>query len=354
MDQPASRFGLEREALLARLFPAGFPTLWCPLITHYAGDGSIDRARMRAHIAHLAPQVGGFLLPGSTGDGWELDDAETSALIEIGIGEVARVKRKLLIGALRFRSDEVMAAISDALAVVRRVTGAASDKSAMDGSPVCGFTVCAPKGRELGQAQIRAALEAVLTLGLPTSLYQLPQITENEIAPQTVAGLAERFPNFYLFKDTSGADRVAAAGVDSIVMLRGAEGDYAQQLSLGGGRYDAFLLSTANAFAQPLAQIRAELEAGATDRARELSGRVSAAVAQAFALAQPLPYGNAFANANKALDHFFAFGPRAAEVPGPWLRNGQRLPQAMLASVGEALTRHRLMPETGYLVAAAA
>jgi hypothetical protein len=29
---------------------------------------------MSAHLAHIVPWVKGYLIPGSTGDGWEMDD----------------------------------------------------------------------------------------------------------------------------------------------------------------------------------------------------------------------------------------------------------------------------------------
>ena len=56
-----------------------------------------------------------------------------------------------------------------------------------------------------------------------------------------------------------------------------------------------------------------------------------------FAAAAPLPHGNAFTNANKALDHFMAHGPRARAVTPPRLHSGQRLP-------GELIARRRRTP----------
>ena len=77
----------DRSQLLKRLFPNRVPVLWCPLLTHYSSDGHIDRARMAAHLRHLSPYVKGFLIPGSTGDGWEMSDAEIRQLLEIAIEE---------------------------------------------------------------------------------------------------------------------------------------------------------------------------------------------------------------------------------------------------------------------------
>ena len=79
MSRP-TQTAVERRKWLARLLPDGIPALWCPLITHYDRDGAIDQPRVAAHLRHLAPHVKGFLVPGSTGDGWELSDAETRHL----------------------------------------------------------------------------------------------------------------------------------------------------------------------------------------------------------------------------------------------------------------------------------
>ena len=61
-----------RAELVARLFPEGVPTLWCPPLTHYLPDGGLDRARVKAHLEFMSPWVKGLLVPGTTGDGWEL------------------------------------------------------------------------------------------------------------------------------------------------------------------------------------------------------------------------------------------------------------------------------------------
>ncbi|MEX0957815.1 MAG: dihydrodipicolinate synthase family protein [Burkholderiales bacterium] len=349
MDQATTRFGMERELVLQKLFPEGFPTLWCPLVTHYADGGGVDRERMRAHLVHLSPHVGGFLIAGSTGDGWEMDDAEAGALIECVTDEIRTLKRKALVGALRYETEAVLRSIADSLARLKRRSGATDDWEAMIRSSVSGFTVCAPHGKEKTQDEILAALEKVLSLGLPTSLYQLPQITENEISPETVAALAEKYPNFYLFKDTSGKDRVARAGQDQVLLLRGAEGDYAEHLALSGGDYDGFLLSTANCFGRELHAIRDDLKTGHAARAESMTRKLTSVVDAAFGLAAKLPHGNAFANANKAMDHFYAHGPRAAEAPTPRIRDGRRLPEEMVRAVGEILLRHDLMPVKGYL-----
>ena len=62
-----------------------------------------------------------------------------------------------------------------------------------------------------------------------------------------------------------------------------------------------------------------------------------------------LPDGNAFANANKAVDHFLAHGPKAAEVPPPRLHAGTTLPAEVIKETGQTLAECGLMPASGYL-----
>lgn len=305
---------------------APLPRLWCPLLTHYTPDGALDFDRMRAHLEHLRPHVPAYLIPGSTGDGWQLSDPDTDRLVAFARDAAAEGGLTLLVGALRPTLDGI-------LDVVRRT----------DPDGIAGFTVCAPHG-DLTQSEIEAALDTVLALGHPTALYQLPQITGNRIAPDTVARLAARHPNCFLFKDTSGEDTVALSGLvpDSVFLVRGAEGDYARWLA-PDGPYDGFLLSTANSFP-------AELRAIVDDPvgARGLSERVSACVADAFAAVADVPVGNAFANANKAIDHVQAWGDRALAVSPPVLHGGARLPAEAIRRVAESLTRHGLHPDRGY------
>ncbi|PAW90705.1 MAG: dihydrodipicolinate synthase family protein [Pedosphaera sp. Tous-C6FEB] len=318
----------------ARLFPRGIPQLWCPLLTHYRDDGSLDHARITAHLHHLAPQVKGFLIPGSTGDGWEMSDAEIRELLDHVAPAVAKLELHLLVGVLKTDAAEA-----------RRIIETTRLPN------FTGFTVCPPKGQGLSQPTLRAALADILELGFPTALYQLPQVTQNELSPETVADLAARFPNFILFKDTSGADRVAGSGQDfgGVFLVRGAEGSYAGWLKSGGGPYDGFLLSTANCFGRELHQVIEWLKVGRREEAQRLADRLSAVVKEVFALVAGLPDGNAFANANKAMDHFFAHGPQAAAVTPPRLHAGSRLPVEVIRQTGAALERHGVLPTRGYL-----
>jgi dihydrodipicolinate synthase/N-acetylneuraminate lyase len=118
---------------------------------------------------------------------------------------------------------------------------------------------------------------------------------------------------------------VAASGRDfsPTVMLRGAEGGYAEAVT--GGGYDGWLLSTANVFGKELRQVEAALRSGKTDEARALSDRLGGIVSSLFDAAADETGANAFSNANRAADHLRAYGARWEAVPPPLKQNGEPL-----------------------------
>ena len=344
----------KRQALIQALLPAGVPRLWCPLLTHYRGDGGIDFERMSAHFRHIVPWVKGFLIPGSTGDAWELDEQETLQVAEFALQQAKRQEIHLLLGALKRDTGGVQRTISGMLTLLdqKGLTGETDGLQMLKAKRVCGFTVCPPAGKTITQEDIEAGLSQILDLGLPTALYQLPQVTENEVSPETFGRLLERYFNLIFFKDSSGQDRIATSAVDKggVFLVRGAEEDYAKWLRETGGPYAGFLLSTANCFARELSALIGSLERGDQKKADEISARLTSAIRSVFALVQPLPCGNAFTNANKAIDHFFAYGPWADAADGPMLHAGVRIPDDVMTATGAVLKRLQLMPDRGYLV----
>jgi dihydrodipicolinate synthase/N-acetylneuraminate lyase len=345
-------FPTDRAALTRLLFPAGIPPLWAPTLVFYDQAGRIDRHRQLAHLAFMAPHVKGILVPGSTGDAWEMDDAEALAALEVVIPVAARHDLDLLVGVLRPTTDATRALLDKVLDHLRERAGTRSVAEAFAAARVRGITIAAPtSAAPLPQAAIGAALEPLFKLGLPMALYQLPQVTGNAMAPELVAGLAARFPNLLLFKDSGGNDEVALSGrmPAGVFLLRGAEGDYARWSKARGGPYDGFLLSSANAFPAPLAAVLEDLRQGRVAEAERCSAAIAAVVADAFAAVADLHAGNAFTNANKALAHVMAYGREALGAPPPRLHAGGHLPRPVLATVAAALERHALLPERGYL-----
>ena len=330
----------------SELVSTPLPALWCPLLTHYAATGAIDRERMGAHFRHVSQWVRGFLIPGSTGDGWELTDEETRAVMDFAVGAAQAREAESVDGDSRAdsRGDDRPPGRDGRLAATHDPHEQPGDSPRR--RAVRGFAVCPPTGADLSEQEIEAGLARVLDMGLPTALYQLPQVTHNEMSPELVARLATRYPRFFLLKDSSGTDRIAlsAARPRRVRLVRGAEGNYARWLKGMGGPYEGLLLSTANCFAEELAKLVAEVEAGETAGAEARSQRLTQVVQEVFELVAGLPSGNAFANANKAMDHCFAYGPAAEEFDSPLLHAGLRLPPEVILATKEILLRSDLLP----------
>jgi dihydrodipicolinate synthase/N-acetylneuraminate lyase len=340
-----------RSQWLAEFFPKGVPSLWCPPLTHYTSSGAIDRARIAAHLRFLAPWTKGLLVPGTTGDGWELTPEETSELMDLMFAEAPRLGMRLLWGALHPDATQALRLLKAGVDILTQRQLTQSPAKALLKSGVCGFAVCPPRGPNLSQTEMERALADFLEVGLPIALYQLPQITGNEISPALAAHLACRFSNLVLFKDSSGIDRVASSGLDlgGVFLVRGMEGGYARWLKTAGGRYDGFLLGSANSFGRELNEIRQLIEQGCFEEAQALSSRLSSLIETLFDIVATVPTGNKFTNANKLADHFFAFGPKAASLPPPRLHSGTGLTAAMVRATEKALEDHRLKPARGYL-----
>ena len=359
----------QRAALTARMIGPEIPRLWCPPLTHYTGGegarpyGRLDRVRMAAHWRHMCPYVGGFLVPGSTGDGWEMDENELVEVVDLALDLAVELGARVLVGVLRTDTVAMRRVITATIERLQSQTGESDPLAAMRKRNLAGFTITAPKGQDLSQADIQVALESLLAMELPMALYQLPQVTENEISPEVFHALGQRYPNLMLFKDTSGEDRVGQAmrvpqvqgdaqeedGKGGVFLMRGAEGGYAQHLREGGGCYQGLLLSSANNFADALNGILSLLCTDRMTEASALSDLVTDIMAASFEALADLPHGTVFANANKALDHFMANGSKAQDAPTPMLHTGVRLPRPMVEAVGQILVDAECMPDEGYL-----
>jgi len=341
----------KRQELVTTLFPGGIPRLWCPLLTHYREDISIDIPRMTAHFNHIVPWVKGYLMPGSTGDGWELNREESMEVMEFALQMARENDAYVLLGALKPDVDAMKRTIDEMLQRLQELTEIKDIMNCLVNARVCGFTVTPPTGESLDQQIIHRDLSQIMEKDLPIALYQLPQVTHNEMVPETFEQLVQKYSNLILFKDSSGHDRIALADIDpgNVCLVRGAEGDYAKWLKDAGGRYDGFLLSTANCFPSQIMAVIEYIENGDLKSARELSRRLTTMINNVFELVQSVPSGNAFTNANKAIDHYFAFGETAAERKGPMLHGGIHLSADIIIATGEILIKYDLMPEKGYL-----
>lgn len=340
-----------RADLVRRHFPEGIPKLWCPALTHYSRAGRLDEKRIRHHWQHFSPFVKGVLVPGSTGEGWEMTDDDIRYLLDVVLDIGRAMNIRVLIGVLKTDVSSMLECIDATLAFLKHRTGYSKADEAMLGSNVVGFTVCPPKGSQLSQSVLADALGAVADRRVPLAIYQLPQVTGNELRAETVQALAARFPGFYLFKDTSGNDQVARSNLDlhGVFLVRGAEGEYHRWLKNASGPYDGFLLSSSNVFAEQLTAIRFMLDAGKAHAAAALSERIGRVMEDCFRLVDGFPAGNAFANANKILDHIMAFGEECFRRDPPLLYSGVRLPVEFIEHAADQLRQQELFPPRGYL-----
>lgn len=350
--QPIENIRQARADMIQRLFPQGIPRLWCPTLTHYSRPGYLDEKRIYHHWKHLSSFVKGALVPGSTGEGWEMNDNDIRQLLEIIIDIARATDIRILIGVLKTEVSSMLECIDTTLAFLKHLTGIDRTDEALLASNVVGFTVCPPRGHQLPQADLGHALSTVAGLGLPLAIYQLPQVTQNELTAETIQALAARFPGFYLFKDTSGNDQVALSHLDfhNVFLVRGAEGDYHRWLMNSGGPYHGFLLSTANVFASQLTEIQSLLEEGRVQTAAMLSGRISRVVEACFKLVTGFQEGNVFTNANKILDHLMAFGEEGLHRDPPLLYSGASLPVRFVEQAADMLRQEELFPVRGYMV----
>ncbi|MDH3639121.1 MAG: dihydrodipicolinate synthase family protein [Gammaproteobacteria bacterium] len=320
--------------------------LWVPILTHYTrrADGSIhiDLPRMAAHIAHIRPQVRGFLISGSTGDGWDLNVGQFRELLEITIAPDGFDSTcQYVIGCLERDTEAVL----ELAAIVEEWVGART----LNGW-FAGLTVCPPVGNGNNQTQIQAHFETLLAnTGSAIAVYQLPQVTQCEIAAETLAGLAET-ERITMFKDTSGIDRVVNDGFADprVYMVRGAEGDYFESVK-PQGRYDGLLLSTANGFGTELRTILTLSERGESATGAGLSARLSDTVARIFKRAATIDGTNPFSDSNRAVDHIAAYGTAWRDTALPLLVNGKTLPRDFIEFTEQHLNTLNPVPDHGYL-----
>ena len=314
-----------------------FDPLWVPLITHYdqSPQPRLDRARTEDHLRHITPQVRQYLVAGTTGDGWEMSDRVLADWLDFAqTSRVLTPAHKLLFGAFGTTTEAV---IERARAIERAV------EAGPLAATYAGLTLCAPVSADAGasddgQAEIADHFRRILSATTsPVAIYQLPQVVHCEIAPRTFAEIAGSTSRVVLFKDTSGADAVvrSAADTGNARLLRGAEGDYAAHLKPKGA-YDGWLLSTANGFAGPLRAIADRAAGGDWEAAAAESEALTVLVEALFAAAEGLPSGNLFSNANRAVDHIFAYGARWRAAPAR-LVSGDELPESFLSRIADLL-----------------
>lgn len=347
---------LTRATILQPVLPADEFPLWVPLLTHYRQERNrlvVDTARMQRQAAEVRRSIGLWMLAGTTGDGWDLSEEQFDTLLQFSQSRGFRQwQARTLIGVLRPTTAEVIARIDRLrqLLGLTVMTPLEETLPAVAAHGLVGITVCPPIGKAISQADIRAHYIRVCDAArMPVVVYQLPQITGNSIAPETLSQLVAERPEIIVFKDSSGADTIAQHGMPGLCLLRGAEGDYASMLKPFGGGYDGFLLSIGNTLGPQLRTLIEHVQAGHREEALAASTGLTALVHALFTAVQETTSGNPFSNANRAVDHLLAYGQAWRQYPLPLLVSGARLPEETVARVAGILEGAGLLPEVGYL-----
>ena len=101
-----------------------------------------------------------------------------------------------------------------------------------------------------------------------------------------------------------GKDDVVNSGINfnDLIFLRGAEENYFDHLQ-PNGKYDGFLLSSANCFGKILREICNNVANGNFEDAEKMSEELSDIIRVSFSEGQKLDFGNPFSNVNKAFAH---------------------------------------------------
>ena len=277
-----------------------FDPLWTPILTHYelADNLRLNKALIKKYMKWLEPSVKQFLICGTTGDGWILSDKLINDWLEILTEKnFLTDQNKILFGAFGNTTKEVL---HRAKLIEDYLTNHTCEASFF------GLTLCAPVNEKITQNEIIKHFEKIIenTL-LPISIYQLPQVVKCEIKPETSKYLKDKFKNrIVLFKDTSDEDKVIDSKIDfgDLKFLRGAEKNYFNHIK-PRGKYDGFLLSTANCFGKVLREILKEVEESNFEKAENLSKKLSDIIRVSFDKGEKLNFGNPFSNVNKAFLH---------------------------------------------------
>jgi len=347
---------MTRADILRAVIPGSALPLWVPLLTPYRPDErDVDVARLHRHMQVVRAHTPLWMIAGSTGDGWDMDDRQFAQVLAASTDDhVAELQGRVLFALLGETTDAVLSRLH----ALHGALGTSATAPFQDNLQRCidrgvvGICVAPPIGEDVDQLTIAHHVEEIgRHARMPIALYEIPQITGNRIASETFQALIAAHEEIILFKDSSGEDRLAgeASMLDSPVMVRGFESAYAPSLRAGGGDYDGLLLASANVFGQELVAIVRATLSGKLDAAARHGVALEQRVAACFDAVGGVPVGNAFANAMRVLDHVMAHGNRVGEVQPPTLFDGTKIDPAVVDVVATVLDRSGLRPETGYL-----
>eukprot|EP01084_Bolivina_argentea_P211179 359269_1 len=307
------------------------PKLWCPTICHYKQQPSssvpeIDTERNCIHLGYLSQYIGGYLINGSTGDGWALNSQQQETILKSTLDFMHSDNNNnmtpILLGALAHDYNSKILSIKKYSDILEQYYESEKYDYIYKQSPFVGFAINPPSNTN-NQKEMEECLADIIDnyKHFPFVLYQLPQITNSEMSIETVNNLVSRFGNIIMLKDSSGTDNILKSQkcLDGVFMVRGAEGNQMESLmnmNYGVAGYNGLLLSTANNYAKELNQMMNDLMNGNWMNAQQLSKLVTDISKQTFDVVGKYNFCNPFTNSAKMVDYFIAYGEKVSGDKG--------------------------------------
>lgn len=349
-----TRFQIQQK-LFSRFGEGCIPRLWTPPLCHYklspTKECIIDLERNSIHLNHLSDFLGGYLINGSTGDGWTLtaDQRISNLRGTLDLMNSVSVSKPVLLGVLEHDYNQKVLSIKKYIDFMNDyLYSDDTEEDIVDMpvdalyelSPFVGF-VLTPLSNTDNQREIEECFAEIISghPEYPFILYQLPQITNSEMSIETVINLVSRFGNITMIKDSSGTDALLKSGrsMDGVFMVRGSEGQYVESmlnLNHGVASYHGLLLSTANNYPQHLCAMMKGLENGHWSEAAKISEMISAVCQETFEVVRDNQFGNPFTNSAKMVDFWMANGCGGrAEI---MLKNRENLPLSHCGHIFDA------------------
>jgi len=351
---------VKRDDILKLLIGDEPAPIWVPLLTHYReaeGGAAVDAERMALHAAQVIDNSKRWVIAGPTGDGGDLSGEQFDALLEFARrSDYRKSGVRVFIGVLRPTTIEVRALIERVHRAAGTGPGATLESNVLRlaARGWGGIVVWPPVGTGVTQEEMVLHYRDICEgERLPVAMHQLPALTKNEITPATLARILAEHEGVIAFGDSSGDDEIARspdAGMGAL-LVRGAEGRYAESLRAYGGPYDGLVMGSANCLGGPVSEMMAALRTGQIEKAKSLGRSLSGLVRRLFEAGAGAPVGGVSSNVYRAVDHCLAYGRAYHEFPSPVLFDGSRLPERVLADVAAVLDDAGLVRETGYLAA---
>ena len=213
-----AKFGHNIPSLFHSRGILNIPRLWSAPINHYRlndrNEIIIDYDKQSKHIKNISQYIGGHLINGSTGDGWIFNDMFTKVEIAKNILNSLdtmgneHLKKPLMFGCLEESIDNKMTLIDRYIEMLLNHYNCNDSNEFLDryvfskddGSPFIGFCIN-PESNNKDMKSVKQGIVSILKKyeKFPCILYQIPQITNSEIDPESFKDICDNVCKIYLF-----------------------------------------------------------------------------------------------------------------------------------------------------------